>query len=130
MKKPHRIISWILQIVVAVLLAQASVFKLISDPDTVSLFTKLGMEPHGRIMTGIFELLACILLLIPVSSIYGALLAAGLMSGALLGHITKLGFTGPEGELGIMAILILLASLVILFLRRAQLPFIARMFSK
>ena len=130
MKKSHRIISWILQLVVVVLIAQTLPFKFSAHPDSVALFTKLGMEPHGRIITGVVELLACLLLLIPASSVYGALLAAGLMSGAVIGHITKLGFSGPEGTLGMMAIGILIASLVVLFLRRTQLPIINRMFSK
>ena len=81
-------------------------------------------------LLGLITINYCMLLLIPASAVYGALLAAGLMSGAIIGHITKLGFSGPEGTLGMMAIGIFLASLVILFLRRAQLPIINRMFSK
>jgi len=130
MKKSHHLISWILQIVIVVLIAQTLPFKFSAHPDSVALFTSLDMEPHGRIMTGVIELIACILLLIPVSSVYGALLAAGLMSGALIGHITKLGFSGSNGVIGVMAIIILVASLIILFLRRAQLPIINRMFSQ
>lgn len=129
MKKSHRIISWVLQIVVFALIAQTLPAKFTAAPMTVELFTELGMEPHGRIITAVFELIACVLLLIPASSVYGALLAAGLMSGALIGHITKLGFAGDIGQMGFMAAAIFLCTLVILFLRRTQLPLIKRMFA-
>ena len=130
MKKSHRIASWVFQIIVVALIAQTLPFKFGAAPESVALFTELGMEPQGRIITAVLEVIACVLLLIPASSVYGALLAAGLMSGAIIGHITKLGFSGDYGMLGGMAILIFLASLAILFLRRTQIPIINRMFAK
>jgi len=127
--KRQTTISWVLQIIVVVIIGQTLPFKFGAHPDSVALFTELGMEPQGRILTGILELLACLLLLIPTSVVYGALLSAGLMSGALLAHLTKLGFAG-NNAIGYFAIITLILSAIILYLRRSQLPIIHRMFGK
>ncbi|YCM42744.1 DoxX family protein [Verrucomicrobiaceae bacterium 227] len=127
--KRQTIISWVLQLTVVVIIGQTLPSKFGAHPGSVALFTELGMEPQGRILTGTLELLACFLLLIPTSVVYGALLTAGLMSGALLAHFTKLGFAGGNA-FGYFAILTLILSLIILYLRRTQLPIIHRMFGK
>ena len=56
---------WILRLVPAVILLQTLYFKFTAHPESVKLFTEIGMEPWGRIGTGIIELIAAILLLIP-----------------------------------------------------------------
>lgn len=95
----------------------------------MALFTKLGVEPIGRILTGVFELVACVLLLIPGRVVYGALLSLGLMAGALMSHIAVLGFEGSNGTLGILALLVLIASGAILFLERESLSQLKQRFS-
>ena len=124
MSKP--ILSWTLRIVAAAILAQTLFFKFTGAPESVEIFTILGMEPHGRIVIGVLELLTVILLLIPRSAAYGALLGMGLMVGAVFGHLTKLGFSGPMFSLGMLAILVLLCCASILFLHRTQIPVIPR----
>lgn len=121
------IISWVLRIVAGAILAQTLFFKFTASPESVELFTMLDMEPHGRILIGILELLAAILLIIPHSAAYGALLGLGIMCGAVLGHITRLGFSGPMFSLGMLAILVLVCCGVILILHRDQIPLIRRM---
>ena len=125
----HRI-SWILQIVVAVILAQTLFFKFTGAQESVELFTKLEMEPHGRIITGIFELIAVVLILIPHSVPYGAILSAGLMTGAFLSHVFRLGFQGDMGSLAALGIAAWIASAVIIYLRRRQILFVRDMFFK
>ncbi len=127
--KPQTIITWILQLIVVIIIGQTLPFKFGAHPDSVALFTELGMEPNGRILTGVLELFACLLLIIPASAVYGALLAAGLMSGAVLGHITQLGFEG-NNAIGYLAVVTLILSCSILYLRRRQLPIIHRMFGE
>lgn len=127
--KSQTIVVWILQIIVVVIIGQTLPFKFGAHPESVALFTELGMEPKGRILTGVLELLACFMLLIPASAVYGALLAAGLMSGAILGHLTKLGFEGNHA-FGYLAVVTLVLSCAILYLRRTQLPIIHRMFGE
>ena len=82
---------WILRLVPAVLLLQTLYFKFTAHPESVKLFTEIGMEPWGRIGTGIIELIAAILLLIPRFTGFGALLGLAMMTGALYFHLTKIG---------------------------------------
>ncbi|HRI21551.1 MAG TPA: DoxX family protein, partial [Panacibacter sp.] len=56
---------WLLRILAALILLQTLYFKFTGHPQSVELFTKIGMEPWGRIGTGIFELIASILMLYP-----------------------------------------------------------------
>ena len=123
-------ISWIFQIIVAVILAQTLFFKFAGAQESVDLFTKVGMEPHGRIITGVLELIVVVLILIPHSVTYGAILSLGLMSGAILAHLTKLGFQGDAGSLAALGITAWIGSAIILFLRRDQIPLIGKMVLK
>ncbi len=82
---------WILRVVPALILLQTLYFKFTAQPESVRLFTALGMEPYGRIGTGILELIAGILILIPRYTGYGAILGLVMMTGALFFHLTKLG---------------------------------------
>ncbi len=125
-----KVIVWILQIICAVILLQTLFFKFTAHPGSVQLFTDLGMEPGGRILIGVLELIAGILLLIPASVAYGALLASGLMTGAIISHITKLGFEGERLTLSMMAVVILVFSIIILAIRRREIPIINKMFEK
>lgn len=115
-------ISWALRLLAAAILAQTLFFKFTGAPESVEVFTKLGMEPHGRILIGVLELITVILLLIPQSAAYGALLGLGIMTGALLGHVTKLGFSGPMLSLGMLAMLVLVCCAALLFMHRGQVP--------
>ncbi|MFT5836811.1 MAG: putative oxidoreductase [Candidatus Azotimanducaceae bacterium] len=126
MKK--NIISWIAQIVVVIILGQTLFFKFTDAPETVELFAQLGMGAFGYKLIGSLELIACVLLLIRPSIIWGAILSWGLMSGAIMAHVTKVGFEGELGILGGMAITAWLLSCLIIFLRRNQVSFIANMF--
>ena len=78
------IISWLLRLIAAVILLQTLYFKFSAHPESVELFTKLGVEPWGRIGTGVIELITGILLIIPATGFIGAFLGGGLMSGAIL----------------------------------------------
>lgn len=89
--KPFNIFIWILKLLAAVIMIQTLYFKFTGHPQSVKLFTTLEMEPWGRIGTGVFELIASILILIPRTTVYGAALGMGLMSGAIFFHLTKLG---------------------------------------
>jgi uncharacterized membrane protein YphA (DoxX/SURF4 family) len=80
------------------------------------------MEPWGRIGTGTMELIAAILILIPRTTAFGALLAIGLMSGALFFHLTKLGIEvkGDGGLLFIYSLLVFISSAILLFVYQSQ----------
>ena len=130
MKTPTRhLLSWILQILAAGILLQTLYFKFTGHPDSVAIFTELGMEPNGRILVGVIELVIGVLLLIPGTAAWGALLGAGNMAGALMAHFTKLGFEGSHGILGGLAAVVLLACVTIVYLRRREIGFINNMFA-
>ncbi len=117
-----KILSWVLRIVVAVILLQTLYFKFTAHPESVELFTKLGVEPWGRIGTGVIELITGILLLIPSTVFIGAFLSFGLMSGAILSHLTVIGIEskGDGGKLFTLAIVVFIASLILLILHRKE----------
>ena len=117
------IISWILRIAAAVILLQTLYFKFTAQPESVELFTKLGVEPWGRIATGIIELITSILLLIPSTVFIGAFLGIGLMAGAIVSHIAVIGIEsqGDGGQLFMLAIIVLLCCIILSVLYKQQL---------
>jgi uncharacterized membrane protein YphA (DoxX/SURF4 family) len=123
-------ICWLLQLVVAGILLQTLYFKFTAAPESVYIFSTLGMEPWGRIGSGVAELLAAILLLVPATAAFGALVAVGVISGAIFFHLTKLGIEvqGDGGLLFGLALAVFAGGLVILALRRQQLPIIGGAF--
>ena len=116
------ILSWTLRIVAALILLQTLYFKFTGHPESVELFSKLGVEPWGRIGTGVIELIASILLLIPSTVIVGAFLGVVLMAGAIVSHLTVIGIEskGDGGQLFILAITVMVCCLVILVLHKYQ----------
>ena len=131
LNKTTNIASWILQIIVAVILFQTLFFKFTGAQESVYIFTKLGAEPWGRIGSGIVELIAVILLLIPSTVTIGAILSMGVISGAIMSHLTKLGVvvvnsdgTTDGGLLFGLAVAVFVLSAAILIVRRSQIPII------
>lgn len=120
------ILSWGCQLVAAAILGQTLFFKFTAAEESVYIFTTLGMEPWGRIGTGVLELVAALMLLYPRTAALGALLAAGLMVGAIGGHLSKLGIEvmGDGGLLFGLAVTVLLASCTVLILRRRDIPLV------
>src|SRR4051812_45064355 len=82
---------WILRILAALIMLQTLYFKFTAADESVYIFSRLGMEPWGRIGTGVLELIASALILVPKTTALSALLAIGLMGGAIFFHLTKLG---------------------------------------
>lgn len=112
--KIKTVFDWIVRIVAALILLQTLYFKFTAHPESVALFTKLGVEPWGRIGTGVIELIAGILLLIPATAFIGAVLGIGLMAGAIFSHLTVIGIesAGDGGQLFILAIVVMLCSII------------------
>jgi uncharacterized membrane protein YphA (DoxX/SURF4 family) len=114
------ILSWILRITVAVILLQTLYFKFTGAEESIYIFTALGVEPFGRIATGILELVTVILILIPRTIFLGALLGSGIMVGAILSHLFVLGIEveNDGGTLFTLAIITLLCCVALIFLNR------------
>jgi hypothetical protein len=131
MSRSKTVVSWAVQLVVAVILLQTLFFKFTGAEESVYIFTRVGAEPWGRIGSGVMELAAAVMLLIPALVPYGAILTAGAMSGALLSHLTILGIEvkGDGGLLFGLALTCFVGALVILALRRAEIPILGRRWS-
>jgi putative oxidoreductase len=131
-------LSWALRLIVAAILFQTLFFKFTGAAESVYIFSKLGLEPAGRIGSGIAELVAVLLLLIPATVSLGALLALGVISGAIFSHFTKLGLvvinsdgSSDGGLLFALALVVFVGSALLLWLHRAELPVLGpRLFRK
>jgi hypothetical protein len=120
--KPTFIFYWVARIGVAIILAQTLHFKFTGAEESVYIFSKVGMEPWGRIGVGVLELIAAFLLLINVTAWIGAALAAGLMGGAIIMHLTLIGIVvkNDRGQLFLYALIAFFCSGYILFVNRQK----------
>ncbi|MBM3724733.1 MAG: DoxX family protein [Acidobacteria bacterium] len=132
--RTFNLVSWLLRATVAVILLQTLFFKFTGARESVYIFSTLGAEPWGRIGSGIVELVAAVLILLPATTVYGAALSLGVITGAILSHLTRLGIAIPavddHGELFALAVAVFLASGAVLFLHRAELPVLGRLFER
>ncbi|HEV3224383.1 MAG TPA: DoxX family protein [Puia sp.] len=113
---------WILRLVPAIILLQTLYFKFTAHPESVKLFTEIGMEPYGRIGTGILELIASILILLPRFTGYGAILGLIMMSGALYFHLTKIGiYFNGDPLLFIYAVITFVCCAILIFVYKKPL---------
>ncbi len=128
LSRTTKVVCWILQIIAAVILFQTLFFKFTGAKESVYIFSTLGMEPWGRIGSGVAELIACVLLLVPRTAVLGAILSLGVISGAIFFHLTMLGLTlpavGDHGQLFGLALVVFVSSAIVVFLRRREIPIV------
>lgn len=103
MKKFLTLLVWAAQLTAAIILLQTLYFKFTAHPQSVYIFTRVGMEPWGRIGSGIVELMASVLLFVPGFRWLGALMGMGTMAGAILFHLTTLGIE-VDGDSGLFVL--------------------------
>ena len=130
--KAFVITSWVLRLIVAVILLQTLFFKFSAAKESIYIFSTLGVEPWGRIGSGIFELIASILLFIPSTTTVGAAMALAATGSAIVFHLTRLGIAltavGDHGELFALAVVVTVCSIGVLVLHRQELPLIGGTF--
>ncbi len=114
---------WALRILAALIILQTLFFKFTGSEESIYIFSQLGMEPWGRIGTGVLELIASFLILYPRTTFLGAALGTGLMAGAIWFHVTKLGIVvqGDGGQLFIYALVAFICSGILLIVYRNDL---------
>ncbi len=129
LSKPITLLSWILRITAAVILAQTLYFKFSAAPESVYIFDKVGLGAPGRIGSGIAELIAATLLIIPRTTWLGAGLALAVMGGAIMSHLTVLGIDvmGDHGELFALALTVAVCSAILLFIHRRDIPIVGKL---
>ena len=144
MTTPILIFSWACRIVAAIILLQTLFFKFTAAPESIYIFTKLGIFVHSyfpsaavdaievsaRIGSGIMELIAAVLLLTPRFVWAGAVLAMAATGGAIVSHLTFLGIEvqGDKGLLFFLAIAVFVTSAIALLLHRTQIPVLGKRF--
>jgi putative oxidoreductase len=82
---------WTLQIVTAALFLMAGLSKLAGAAAMVQLFATIGVGQWFQYVTGIIEVVAAALLLVPSLAFFGALLLIPTMVGAILTHLFIVG---------------------------------------
>jgi uncharacterized membrane protein YphA (DoxX/SURF4 family) len=122
--KNQTILAWTLRLIAAIIMLQTLFFKFTGAEESVYIFSTLGIEPWGRIGTGVMELIASVLLLFPKTTVLGALLALGIMGGAILSHVFFLGIEvqGDHGQLFLYALLVFISALGLIYMQRHELP--------
>ena len=118
------IFTWIIKLIAVVILHQTLYFKFSGTEESIYIFTKLGIEPYGRIGSGIVELIASILILIPKTTLIGAILGLGTMFGAIFSHIFALGIVvlNDGGTLFALAIVTFICCSILIYQQRSKIP--------
>lgn len=134
MSSKLKIISWICRIAVAVILFQTLFFKFTGAEESKYIFSTLmgpEFEAYGRIGSGVIELFAVILLLMPSKAWLGAVIALGTISGAIMSHLTMLGIVVKDdgGLLFGLAVTVFVLSGIVLLIHRRDLPVVGQIFS-
>ncbi len=131
---PHpgkSLVSWLLQLSAAAIMLQTLYFKFTAHPESIMIFEALHVEPWGRIASGVVELIAAVLLVIPRPRliIVGALITLGAMSAAVTAHLGYVGISvgGDGGQLFYLAVGVGIAALGILGLRLREMKHLFRL---
>jgi hypothetical protein len=121
-----RVVSWIARVIAAVILLQTLYFKFTGEPESIYIFETVGMEPWGRYGSGVGELIAAVLLLLPATAALGAAMSLGVISGAIFFHLTKLGIVVQDdgGLLFTLALVVFACSAFVLVVHRKSLPIV------
>lgn len=124
----HPIITIIIKLIAVVILLQTLYFKFTGAEESIYIFSKLNAEPYGRIGSGIIELIASVLILIPRTTLIGALMGLGTMAGAIISHLFVLGIEvqNDGGELFALAIITFVCCAVLVVVNKNKIPDLLR----
>jgi len=121
----HPKITYAAQGIAAMLLLVAAGMKFTGQPGSAAIFASLDMEPTGRYLIAVIELAAALMLLSPYAAL-GSVVAVGVMCGAIIAHVTRLGLVvGDDGGVLVgMLVVVLLCASYVLFSRRREIPLV------
>lgn len=106
--KASNIALWTLQVLVALAFVAAGSGKLLGSADMIALFDAVGIGQWFRYVTGLLEVLGAVLLILPGKTVFGAVLLACVMAGAVMAHLTVL-HTAATAPLVLCALTALIA---------------------
>jgi hypothetical protein len=115
-------LSLALRIVIAVIFVQTLYFKFTGHPDSVFIFSQLGVEPYGRIGLGIAELITSVLILWNSTKLIGIGLSFFIICGALFSHLLVIGtqIKGDSGGLFTLACIVFVGCLSLFYLHKTE----------
>ena len=125
MELEHKKIAWCFQLIIAGIFIPIGILKFMNNPADLEIFSQLGMEPAGRYIIGVLEILAGLMVLTNAVAAMGAFLGVGVMLGAMLAHMTVLGIDQTHF---ILLFIVFLSCCIVSFIRRKQLPLIGNIF--
>jgi uncharacterized membrane protein len=96
------IIGWVISVATSLFLAKNAFDKLRGTEQSKGNFKFMNLENY-RLETGVGEMLGAILLLIPVTSVFGLVLISTFMGGAVVAHLSLMG--GNKKELPVYVLL-------------------------
>ena len=130
--KQQDMIARVAAIIAAIILLQTLYFKFTAHPDSVYIFSQLGLEPVGRVGIGVAELIIAILLLVPKTRHLGAIGGLGVISGAIFSHLTQLGIVvnNDGGSLFGLAVMTFVCCAMVAWVYRKDIPFIGGLFKE
>jgi putative oxidoreductase len=107
---------WVVQVLLAGMFLMAGGSKLGGAAAMVTLYDTIGWGQWFRYVTGIIEVSAAIMLLIPSTAVFGSLLIIPTMLGAITASLTAL-HASPA-----IPCVLLLGAVAVAWARRRQLP--------
>ncbi len=84
-------ILWGVRCMLALAIGAAGTAKFLGAPMMVDVFTQIGIGQWFRYFTGGVELAGVVLLVVPSTGLWGALILGGTMVGAVFTHLTVIG---------------------------------------
>lgn len=118
LSKPVKLTVWTLQILVGLMFIAAGAMKWAGAQFAVDIFEHIGIGQWFRYVTGTVELVSGVLLLLPVTAPFAGIILAITMVCAIFTHLAVIGGSP------VPAIVLLVGSLAIVWLRRRQLPIV------
>ena len=86
-------LGWALTAIVTFMLGMSSVSKIVGTQEMINNFTFMNLLPYLALL-GVVELAGVVMLVIPKTSKYGAILLSSYLSGAVAIHLSMMGGTG------------------------------------
>lgn len=118
-------------ILAAIIFLQTLFYKFSAAPESVFIFSELGVEPYGRIGSGVIELVVSVLLLFRKTSLLGAVAGIAVISGAIGAHLFILGIEVQDdgGKLFLLALVVFILCLISILLQKNKLLELIKSFS-
>lgn len=112
------------KLIAVIILLQTLFFKFTGAEESIYIFETLGLEPFGRLSSGVVELIASILILIPRTTLIGALLGLGTMVGAIISHLFILGIEvkNDSGLLFFLASITFSCCIYLVLMNKSKIP--------